>query len=47
MNLETGRQTRMEQLDGKIITLEERLVESHDTSVKKLDQMKDQVLFAP
>ncbi len=41
--METGRQTRMEALEGKLAGIEEKLVESHDTTSRKLDQLKDQV----
>lgn len=41
--METGRQNRTELLDGKIGLLEERLIESNETSTKKIEQMKDQV----
>jgi len=34
----------MELLDGKISAIEEKLGESHDVTVKKLDVLKDRVI---
>ena len=41
--METGRQSRTEQLDGRLGQIEARLAESNDETLKRLDEMKAQV----
>ncbi len=43
MNLETGRQSRTEQLDGRLGQIEAQLGESNEETLKRLDEMKGQV----
>ena len=43
MNLETGKATRMEQLDGRMNGIEVQLGESNEQVAKRVRELKDQV----
>jgi hypothetical protein len=43
--METGRLTRMEQLDAKINSVDDKLSESREAANKKFNMLKEQVCF--